>query len=258
MMLLQNNEYETAIKNFKNIDHSIPIIYSVIEKNNGGKVFVDNVKNPENIFILPDGGFIYYDTLNSSEDFMLEMKSFLFSELIPAMTEKEMVLFAFDEQTRTCLDKIFSDEGVIRIQRFIFDFSQEKFLNLEVRALPEEFSLTMMKDEELREYNVLKNTGYSHRQMGCRIMKGSTVISQCVSIFIGGGEAEIDIFTHENYRNKGMATICAHSFILECLKKGLKPSWSCWPFRAESIVLAEKLGFMNKKMVDAHFWAENM
>ena len=32
MMLLQNNEYETAIKNFKNIDHSIPIIYSVIEK----------------------------------------------------------------------------------------------------------------------------------------------------------------------------------------------------------------------------------
>ena len=144
---------------------------------------------------------------------MLEMKSFLFSELIPAMTEKEMVLFSFDEQTRTCLDKIFSDEGVIRIQRFIFDFSQEKFLNLEVRALPEEFSLTMMKDEELREYNVLKNTGYSHRQMGCRIMKGSTVISQCVSIFIGGGEAEIDIFTHENYRNKGMATTVSYTHL---------------------------------------------
>lgn len=59
------------------------------------------------------------------------------------------------------------------------------------------------------------------------------------SSYLGGIEVEID--TKETYRRKGLATACGAKLILECLKRGLYPSWDAqnkW-----SVALAEKLGY---------------
>lgn len=59
------------------------------------------------------------------------------------------------------------------------------------------------------------------------------------SSYLGGIEVEID--TKEEYRRKGLATACGAKLILECLKRGLYPSWDAqnrW-----SVALAEKLGY---------------
>ncbi len=59
------------------------------------------------------------------------------------------------------------------------------------------------------------------------------------SSYIGGIEVEID--TKEEYRRKGLATACGAKLILECLDRGLYPSWDAqnkW-----SVALAEKLGY---------------
>lgn len=52
---------------------------------------------------------------------------------------------------------------------------------------------------------------------------------------------EIEVDTKEEYRRKGLATVCSARLILECLDKGLYPSWDAqnkW-----SVALAEKLGY---------------
>ena len=52
---------------------------------------------------------------------------------------------------------------------------------------------------------------------------------------------EIEIDTREDYRRKGLATICAARLILECRDRKLYPSWDAqnmW-----SVHLAEKLGY---------------
>ncbi len=52
---------------------------------------------------------------------------------------------------------------------------------------------------------------------------------------------EIEIDTKEEYRRKGLATACGARLILECLNRGLYPSWDAqnrW-----SVALAEKLGY---------------
>lgn len=57
--------------------------------------------------------------------------------------------------------------------------------------------------------------------------------------YIGGIEVEID--TKEAYRRRGLATVCGAKLILECLERGLYPSWDAqnkW-----SVALAEKLGY---------------
>ncbi|MCM1200726.1 MAG: GNAT family N-acetyltransferase [Bacteroides fragilis] len=49
------------------------------------------------------------------------------------------------------------------------------------------------------------------------------------------------IDTKKEYRRRGLATVCGARLILECLDRGLYPSWDAqnpW-----SVVLAQKLGY---------------
>lgn len=52
---------------------------------------------------------------------------------------------------------------------------------------------------------------------------------------------EIQINTREDQRRKGLAYACGAKLILECLKRGLYPSWDAHNKR--SLALAEKLGY---------------
>lgn len=61
--------------------------------------------------------------------------------------------------------------------------------------------------------------------------------SYCV--YRGGIEIEID--TRADHRRRGLATACGARLILECLERGLYPSWDAIDLR--SAALAEKLGY---------------
>lgn len=52
---------------------------------------------------------------------------------------------------------------------------------------------------------------------------------------------EIQIDTKMEHRRKGLARVCGATLILECLKRGLYPSWDAQ--NPESIALAEQLGY---------------
>jgi GNAT superfamily N-acetyltransferase len=59
------------------------------------------------------------------------------------------------------------------------------------------------------------------------------------SVYRGGIEIEID--TKPEFRRQGLATACGAKLILECLSRGLYPSWDAYDLR--SVSLAEKLGY---------------
>ncbi|MCC7204961.1 MAG: GNAT family N-acetyltransferase [Phycisphaeraceae bacterium] len=65
----------------------------------------------------------------------------------------------------------------------------------------------------------------------------------CASYAIGGGAAEITITTLEPFRGRGLARAAGGAFILECLRRGLRPAWTCRRDNAPSIRLAKRLGF---------------
>ena len=54
------------------------------------------------------------------------------------------------------------------------------------------------------------------------------------------GEANV-IDTRENHRRRGLAYVCGARLILECLDRGLYPSWDAQ--NKASVALAEKLGY---------------
>ncbi|MGO4076296.1 GNAT family N-acetyltransferase, partial [Staphylococcus aureus] len=49
--------------------------------------------------------------------------------------------------------------------------------------------------------------------IGIAILDGENVVSECVSIFSSKDRAEIDIWTDETYRGKGLALLAAQHMI---------------------------------------------
>lgn len=68
-----------------------------------------------------------------------------------------------------------------------------------------------------------------------RIVGGASTYSR----YLEGIEIEID--TLKDHRRKGLATACGAKLILDCLNRGLYPSWDAQ--NKASVALAEKLGY---------------
>lgn len=69
------------------------------------------------------------------------------------------------------------------------------------------------------------------------------------TIYSEGIEIEID--TKEEYRGQGLALACGSRLILECLDRGLYPSWDAHDLR--SVSLAEKLGYHRAEAYKVYF-----
>lgn len=77
--------------------------------------------------------------------------------------------------------------------------------------------------------------------LGAVILKDGHPVSGASSYSGYQGGIEIEIDTREDYRRKGLATVCGAKLILECLDRGWYPSWDAqnkW-----SVALAQKLGY---------------
>ena len=125
-------------------------------------------------------------------------------------------------------------------------------LHAYVNALPKEYELKNM-DEAL--YQRCQKEGWSrdfvsqfssyelfetYGQGVLALKEGEMVAgASAYSAYKGGIEVEVD--TKPEYRRQGLATACSAQLILNCLEKGLYPSWDAanlW-----SVALAEKLGY---------------
>ncbi len=62
---------------------------------------------------------------------------------------------------------------------------------------------------------------------------------------------EIEIGTRPEYRRKGLATIVASALIIDCLDRGIYPSWDV--ANTESVALAQKLGYIMEEPYDTYY-----
>ena len=131
----------------------------------------------------------------------------------------------------------------------VFDITK---LEQAILDLPEGYELKLIEEQE---YNMCKSNVWSrdlvsqykkfdtYKELGLGVValrKGELVAgASSYSTYNEGIEIEID--TRKDHRRKGLAYACGAKLILECLKKGLYPSWDAqnkW-----SLSLAEKLGY---------------
>jgi GNAT superfamily N-acetyltransferase len=82
---------------------------------------------------------------------------------------------------------------------------------------------------------------YSNRGLGVAILHQGKLVAGASSYTVYRDGIEIEIDTKPEYRQIGLATACGAKLILECLNRGLYPSWDAHDLR--SVALAEKLGY---------------
>lgn len=82
---------------------------------------------------------------------------------------------------------------------------------------------------------------YSRLALGFVAVSEGEILSgaSCYCTYALGIEIEID--THPDHRRRGLAYGCGAALILECLSRGLYPSWDAASLA--SVALAEKLGY---------------
>lgn len=137
----------------------------------------------------------------------------------------------------------------IKKEEAVFD---KAFLQTVAAGLSDEYQMQMM-DEELfhrcRELAWCKDWvalygDYEHYKkygLGAVILKDGEIVSGASSYSSYNGGIEIEIDTRQDHRRKGLAYAAGAKLILECLERGLYPSWDAqnkW-----SVALAEKLGY---------------
>lgn len=246
---------------FQNIPHNAAVVFSLIEGNTPGRIFVDRPEAPQSALIFPENAFFYIGGDFTNTGFSQAAIQVIFDEILPYAEEKEMVLFSFSEDWRKILDELLAEKGAITIYRKIFRFNPEKFAihKGQQDRLPSGFVMRPIDWPLAERYPAYwPLVAPDSVRFGICLMQGEQVVSECTSIFVGHGEAEIDISTHENFQGQGLATLTATAFIEECLARGLQPSWSCWTERQASWKLALKLGFDELPDAPAHLWVENL
>ena len=77
--------------------------------------------------------------------------------------------------------------------------------------------------------------------LGFVVLKGKEIVAGASSYTRYRDGIEIEIATRKDQRQQGLAAICGAALILECLNRGLYPSWDA--ANPVSLHLAQKLGY---------------
>lgn len=138
------------------------------------------------------------------------------------------------------------------------EFDKER-LHAIVKAIPPEFSLSSMDgalyekavaEEWSRDFCSQFQSGedYVDRGLGVAALRCEELVAGASSYVIYNGGIEIQTDTREDMRRRGLAAACCAQLILNCLQKGLTPSWDA--ANPASLALAEKLGYVLKAPYD--------
>lgn len=166
-----------------------------------------------------------------------------------------MIMVPQNDKWAELIEKCYGEKAK-KVSRYAFKkekniFDKQK-LQKAVLQLPDGYTWKLLEEEEyvlcqnnkwandlvsqFKDYDTYKRLG-----LGVVIIKDGELAAGASSYSRYKGGIEIEIDTREDHRRRGLAYACGAKLILECLGKGLYPSWDAqnmW-----SAALAEKLGY---------------
>ena len=236
-----------------------PMMYSVIEGNSPGRVFVDHADDPTCTFIWTGVEFSCFVGQKNNAAFLRTIHTTILDEILPALREASsnfISIITFKDAHRQIWLNLFQDRHPLSLGVNTFAFDPESFRERRPRSysIPAGFALKKMDRtilENPENQKILEDIEFCWRSrdhflqdgVGTCILKDGKAASYCYSIGCGAKSHQINIVTDPNHRRKGFANIVGAYFIDLCLGKGENLFWLCDKDNLPSRRLAESLGF---------------
>jgi GNAT superfamily N-acetyltransferase len=216
---------------------------AVMEERNFGKIFVDNLLNPQTAFV--DNPYpLYYFGGDFSKSFLDNTINHILSDIIHGNKEKVVFIFSSNQQWKDeierCLQPYNSSNFGSYLTRRLYHLNEKAYIKLKetFKALLGEYTIELQCE---------------NRKITVKALFNGEEVCHCKDGGQGLGFMDFELFTHPNHRNKGLAQICCSKLIDYCIEHDIKPQWSCWSVNVPSCKLAVKLGFEITSETRANF-----
>lgn len=204
-----------------------------------GKLYADNPENPESVAAVL-GDFCYFAGKPNRE-------------LAEFVNRDFLIMVAREEAWNTLIAQVYPE--AVRKSRYAFrketKFDVSNLWEL-LMELPDGYTMQLIDgdiyDQCLRQLwsedfvaKFESKEDYLTHGLGMAALLDGELVAACSSYSYWNGGIEIEVGTRKDHRRRHLATACAAGLILECLKRGLNPSWDAanlW-----SVGLAKKLGY---------------
>jgi len=214
-----------------------------------GEAWADRIDNPACARILIADVCLFAGDSSSPEALSLV------KEIPSSFPKKSILMIPENEAWGQLIEKVWENR-YRKFNRYAFKKEKHVFDPVKLKSfvdkLPEGYELAPV-DEKI--YYHLKQEDWSSdlcsqfpayeefrkKGLGFVVLHEGQPVSGASSYTVYREGIEIEIDTKPEYRRKGLATVCAAALILECLNRGLYPSWDA--ANRESLALAEKLGY---------------
>ena len=242
MYELSKKDMSKIVPLFQNAAHTI--IWSCLQ-GYMGRAWTDDLEHPSSAQIIV-GDFCFFTGVPNRE----------LADNIHVDSPSGLLLLIPESSGWDDLIEETYPESFERFMRYTIKKEPEAFhkemLSGNIAKLPSGYSLhkideaiysRLLKMEQLRDLCSVFGSyeAYERHGLGFVIMCEDAVVSGASSYTVYDKGIEIEVDTLPEYRRKGLALICASRLILECLERGLYPSWDA--MNKESVMLAERLGY---------------
>ena len=257
-------------------DHSIPFntlfAQAVLSQKAGGRVFVDDVKNPNAFYISHPYGMSLLFGETENEEFNCGLKEYLLDSPGSRMTREWLQVYPAswngklydlmdhrvikyseypDEVDESAILKRIKEDHpshIIQWERVNFKFRNPACNNVKIDC---GYRLSKI---DSRTYDLISGTvvpanfwkdkeTFLTFGTGYIVADVGRMVSASFSSFFEGNKLELGVETYPTYRGRGFAkTVCAE-LIDHCSRTGLEPVWSCNRMNVGSYGLARSLGF---------------
>jgi len=242
---LQIRNNHKLASHFNQFTHHRGLIYSIIENQYEGHLYVDLMDKPKVMIMFTPFDFSFITGIETSSD----------AETALSMIQKHASEFPFEEQifftdsdaSHGHLSDPFKRYHAIQTVRYTYKLNHQKFKEI----LNNHDFNHIINTYEQKDHSSLLPYWISE------VKEAEKTISYCKAFARGGGYAELDVYTDEEHQQKGYAFECALKLIDKLIDNKIEPEWNTWPYRNASQKLAMKLGFEFNKEVKAIVWVKD-
>ncbi|RUS45860.1 GNAT family N-acetyltransferase [Cohnella sp. AR92] len=253
MQELDQDDFQ-IIKPLLRDGHSHPEVVSIIEHNNPGWIFVDQIIHLKSALVWSKGikGF-YLIGDHTNEAFVRNLDNFIKRIVEPRMKELSLNHFEVSGNHEGWkLESIFSTRKLYNFEQMVLKLMNKPQVIRSNEIETINLKTCDWKNQEFQNKELIEShletfwtsiNDFKKKGFGYAAVKENEIIGVCYSSFVTQDTHAIGIETVASSQNKGVGTGLGSLLAEEIYRNGFSPYWDCSIDNEPSKKLAERIGF---------------